>query len=564
MGSVTLDSDQSVQGFTLTGGVFTGLGTLTVTDSTNMSGGYMTGAGTTRAEGGLLLNGTHKYFQDSRRLVNASGQHGEWAEGNIYLYDTAALVNEAGATFEISGASRSATGVGVDGVIDNHGLLTVGLDAISEIVTITSVFNNSGDVDVDTGVLRLSGGGSHTGDFTSTENGELNIGGGDHIFTAGSRITADQVVFSQQYAGTYEIDGSYGAGNTTVSGNTVNFNVDADTGTLTQTGGEISGAGTLTVSGQTTMSGGSMTGAGTTQAEGGLLLNGTNKFLEDSRRLVNASGQHGEWSQGNIYLYDTATLVNEAGATFEISGASRSASSEYGVDSAFDNQGSVVVNTSDTDQVISVSTLNNTGSIDIRQGTLHSTDSNHINDGNIRVASGATLSGNYSLQNSATGLITGSGLIDPGSSYTYAFTNAGQISPGDGIGTLSVDGDLAMLTSSIFNVDLGGLSDFDLLSVTGDSALSGTVNVSLVNGFIPTVGQTFDILLTEALTGEFSSIVSANSDYQWSMTYILNEAGQDIARLGVSAVPLPAAAWLLLSGIAVLAGFGRRRSIGQA
>jgi hypothetical protein len=417
-------------------------------------------------------------------------------------------------------------------------------------------------VDVDTGVLRLSGGGSHTGDFSGAANGELDIGGGEQSFAAGSSITADQVIFSRQANGSYEIDGNYGAGNTTVSGNTVNFNVDADTGTLTQTGGEIGGAGTLTVSGQTTMSGGSMTGAGTTQAEGGLLLNGTNKFLEDSRRLVNASGQHGEWSQGNIYLYDTAALVNEAGATFEISGASRSATGVGG--GAIDNQGSVVVNTSDSDQVISVSTLNNTGSIDIRQGTLHSTDSNHINDGNIRVASGATLRGTYSLQNSTTGLITGSGLIDPGSSYTYAFTNAGQISPGDGIGTLSVDGDLAMLTSSIFNVDLGGLSDFDLLSVTGDSALGGTVNVSLVNGFIPTVGQTFDILLTEALTGEFSSIVSANSDYQWSMTYILNEAGQDIARLGVSAVPLPAAAWLLLSGIAVLAGFGRHRSIGQA
>jgi hypothetical protein len=74
--------------------------------------------------------------------------------------------------------------------------------------------------------------------------------------------------------------------------------------------------------------------------------------------------------------------------------------------------------------------------------------------------------------------------------------------------------------------------------------------------------QTFDILLAEALTGEFSSIVSANSGYQWSMNYILNEAGQDIARLGVSAVPLPAAGWLLLSGFALLAGIGRRRSTG--
>jgi hypothetical protein len=307
----------------------------------------------------------------------------------------------------------------------------------------------------------------------------------------------------------------------------------------------------------TTMSGGVMSGDGTTRAEGGLLLDGGFKDIQGNRTLVNAAGQAGSWTEGDFRLFTVGTsLVNEAGAHFNISGTSRSLTGS----GTFNNEGFIVVNTSDSDQVISVATLNNTGSIDIQQGTLHSTDNNHVNDGNIRVASGATLSGTYSLENRATGLITGSGLIDPGSSYT--FTNAGQINPGDGVGTLSVDGDLAMLTSSIFNVELGGLNDFDLLSITGGSSIDGTVNVSLVNGFIPTAGQTFDILLAEALTGEFSSIVSTNSGFQWSMTYILNEAGQDIARLGVSAVPLPAAGWLLLSGIAVLTGIGRRRISG--
>ncbi|MES9926662.1 MAG: VPLPA-CTERM sorting domain-containing protein [Candidatus Thiodiazotropha sp. 6PDIVS] len=44
------------------------------------------------------------------------------------------------------------------------------------------------------------------------------------------------------------------------------------------------------------------------------------------------------------------------------------------------------------------------------------------------------------------------------------------------------------------------------------------------------------------------------------MQYILNEEGMDIARLGVSAVPIPAAGWLLLSGLGVLVGIGRRLS----
>jgi hypothetical protein len=548
-----MDSDQTVQGFTLTGGDFTGTGTLTITGSTTMSGGYMTGVGATRAEGGLLLDGANKYLQDNRRLVNANGQRGEWTQGHLYLQDTSTLVNESGATFSISGATRSMVGTGT-GTLDNQGALTSSLISGADTVTISTIFNNSGSVDVDMGVLRLAGGGAHTGDFTGTANGELNISGGTHDFAQDSSITANQVEFSRQYNGTYDINGAYEVGNTTVSGNTVNFNVDAATRTLTQEGGGIGGAGTLTASAQTTMSGGYMTGIGTTRAEGGLLLDGANKYLQDSRRLVNANGQRGEWTQGHLYLQDTSTLVNESGATFNISGATRSLTGS----GSFNNEGTVVVNTTGSDQVISTSTLNNTGSVDIQHGTLHSTELNYVNDGNIRIAAGATLSGWNSLENSTDGLITGSGFIDPGAVGT--FTNAGQLNPGDGVGTLHVNGDLAMQTSSIFNVELGGLNDFDLLDVEGDSALDGTVNVSLVNGFTPTFGDTFDILLTEALSGEFSAVVAVNGGMQWSMRYLIDETGQDIARL--TAVPVPAAGWLMLSGLAVLAGIRRRRISG--
>jgi hypothetical protein len=93
--------------------------------------------------------------------------------------------------------------------------------------------------------------------------------------------------------------------------------------------------------------------------------------------------------------------------------------------------------------------------------------------------------------------------------------------------------------------------------VSSDSILNGTVNVSLVNGFTPTVGDTFDILLTEALSGEFSSVVAVNGGLQWSMRYIIDETGQDIARL--TALPIPAAGWLMLSGLAVFAGIRRGR-----
>ncbi|MES9833021.1 MAG: hypothetical protein ABW139_12355, partial [Candidatus Thiodiazotropha sp. DIVDIV] len=73
-GTVTLDANQSIQSFTLTGGTFTGSGTVTAADQVIFSNGTMSGEGTTRAEGGLLLDGGFSDIWGNRTLVNVGGQ----------------------------------------------------------------------------------------------------------------------------------------------------------------------------------------------------------------------------------------------------------------------------------------------------------------------------------------------------------------------------------------------------------------------------------------------------------------------------------------------------------
>ncbi|MEJ2407496.1 MAG: hypothetical protein P8171_25170 [Candidatus Thiodiazotropha sp.] len=178
-------------------------------------------------------------------------------------------------------------------------MLSVGLDNALEVLTISSNLNNSGTVAVDTGELRLGWSGTHSGDFTGSDTGLLNFSGGLQTFDAGTTITASQVRFSNQSSGVgvYDINGTYEVGETTVIGNTVEFNSAATTGTLTQTGGILSGTDTLTVTGLTTFSTGIMSGEGTTRAEGGLLLNGGLSDIHANRTLVNVSGQTANWTE---------------------------------------------------------------------------------------------------------------------------------------------------------------------------------------------------------------------------------------------------------------------------
>ena len=58
-------------------------------------------------------------------------------------------------------------------------------------------------------------------------------------------------------------------------------------------------------------------------------------------------------------------------------------------------------------------------------------------------------------------------------------------------------------------IELGGLtpvSQYDRLSVTGAATLDGTLNAVPINGFVPSVGDSFTVLLYGSHTDAFSTI----------------------------------------------------------
>ncbi|MGE3847942.1 MAG: beta strand repeat-containing protein, partial [Gammaproteobacteria bacterium] len=173
-----------------------------------------------------------------------------------------------------------------------------------------------------------------------------------------------------------------------------------------QSGGLLSGTGTLTVSGAASLGGGAMSGAGTTVLQGTSTLNaGAGTFILDAGRILRNEGTL-TWSGGTLALNSTfgpgaGDIENAAGAVFEATGnnilqASNVGGGDIGTDASFSNAGTFRKTTGTGTTTIGVA-FNNTGTVDVQSGTLtFSADvtqhlTNTLTGGTWRVAGTGTL-----------------------------------------------------------------------------------------------------------------------------------------------------------------------------
>lgn len=89
--------------------------------------------------------------------------------------------------------------------------------------------------------------------------------------------------------------------------------------------------------------------------------------------------------------------------------------------------------------------------------------------------------------------------------------NAGTIDVGGAgaAGLFFVLGDYEQTAGGVLNIELGGpgiVSQYDLLYVTGTVTLDGTLNVSLLGGYVPSAGDLFVPLLAGARSGAFATM----------------------------------------------------------
>jgi hypothetical protein len=132
---------------------------------------------------------------------------------------------------------------------------------------------------------------------------------------------------------------------------------------------------------------------------------------------------------------------------------------------------------------------------------------------------------NGSLTNDFSDVVDEHGTLAGRGTIQGDVNNHGKVSPGSAgaPGMLTVDGNYEQFSQfATLMIQLAGAGDgqFSVLSVFETAFLNGTLEPVLLNGFTPTVGQTFAFLFYGSREGEFSRIANVNfDDMHWSITY---------------------------------------------
>lgn len=246
-------------------------------------------------------------------------------------------------------------------------------------------------------------------------------------------------------------------------------------GTVNWSGGTIwyaaiTSTGTLNLSGSA-----DKTAAGTWFNAGTVTWTGTGAFNVSSvfPGFENQSG-------GNFNVQTDATLgavsstfFNDLGATFTKSVTTGTTT----VNADFQNSGTVSLQTG----LLSFTSVNGYRQFD---GATHLLGGNLSTPGASAVISGGVLDGN--------GTFTGVELF-----VTSASPKFGQVNPGTSPGLINVVGMYVSNLNGTYNAEIGGLTpgtQYDQINVTGTVGLSGLLNVSLIGGFTPAVGNQFVIV----------------------------------------------------------------------
>ncbi len=332
-------------------------------------------------------------------------------------------------------------------------------------------------------------------------------------------------------------------------------------------GGDASRNAGLTVSGAIGESG----GAHQLRVSGGTVLTGTNTFTGDLQafgdgvvisQVTNAgvAGQLGQGSRVTLGWDSEGAMPGDLHYT----GGTAATNREFHLEGG----GNIdVVNAATTLTLSGAITgprfLGKTGA-----GTLVLTGSNTfsggtwIDGGTLRIV-GTNALGSGHVTIGADGILTGAG------TFTGNLQVNGLYSPGDGVGLIALPGSVTLGGGAgIIEFEIGGLArgtQYDALDIGGTFSSEGSIRLTLVNGFMPSVGDSFN-LLTWGTAGDISFLdfngTALTSGLYWDTTAFASTGVISVTDVA-PAIPEPSA-YAALTGLAALGTvvWRRRRATG--
>lgn len=393
------------------------------------------GTGTLEVTGGQFTNRTGYLGYSAGSVGMATVSGGTWSNSTRLLY-----VGYGGSgTLEVAGGS----------VTNSNGVIGTIAGGVGAVTVSSGTWTNGGTLYVGGYVIATGG------------TGTLNVTGG--------RVTSvtSNIGFSVDSSGTVTVTGGTWSNSSSV------FVGRSGTGTLNVVGGLVTSAsgtiGTLAGSaGTATVSSGTWSNSGALVVGGG----GTGTLT-----ISGSGGTGGVVIVGGTLSKGGAGTINlNAGGTLQI--GTGSSTGALGTDLV--NNGALVFNRTGSSTVSSA--IGGTGALTklgagtlTFSGTSSYSGATAINAGSFLV-SGAL--GNSAVSVNAGGLLGGSGTI----SGSITANASGTLSPGAGIESLTT-GAVTLLDQSTFAYEMNSAVPLaaDLLSVTGNLSLSGTVGLTLTD-----------------------------------------------------------------------------------
>src|SRR6266513_1461573 len=573
-GTLILAGTSSV-GTTMTqsSGTLAGTGALTVTGLFPWSGGTqctgisgitcVTGTpnATTTANGGISFPSTSSPRLNGRTLVNNGTATKTGTANGMSMLNGAQVNNPTNSVWDFQNDSSIQNGGGTGQAFNNNGgtFRKSGGTGVSTVNT-PIAFNNTGAVQVTAGTLNFGGGGSCAG----TCGGSWAVGSGTTLgFTLGTYAlsgsvsgagTVNFVGGTETLTGTDNIkSGTTASGCTanftapgtvtsvgplTISGGVLNFSTGGaiSTTAMTQSGGTLAGTDSLTINGPFTWSVGTQcTGisgttcvAGspnaTTTANGGISFPSTSSPRLDGRTLVNNGTATRTGAAGAMTMLNGAQVNNPTNSVWDFQNDSP-ITNGGGTGQAFNNNGGTFKKSGGTGtSTISNLTFTNTGTVLAASGSLFFNSGTYIQTAGTTTINGGSIVFPSPQMNLQGGTLNGVHPVTPPAITGNVSNSAGIVHPGLSPGILNQTGTYAQGASGAFNVDIGGTtagSGFSQLNSSGAVTLDGTLNVTLVNGFNPSSGQSFNIMTMGSRSGQFATtnLPALSGGMTWTVTY---------------------------------------------